>query len=91
MEPLGSKKPRKEREDKNKNGNATKTNAAWMCSRRRRQEPTLEQHHTDANERENKSGQARSKVEPKVATTQDENGYAGLDQECGVRFTLYHT
>ena len=38
----------------------------------------LEQHYTDVNERENKSGQARSKAEPKARPKiQDENGNAG--------------
>ena len=49
----------------------------------------LEQYYTGVNERENWSGQARSKIETKAAThtTQGKDGDAGLDHKCGVRFT----
>ena len=47
----------------------------------------LEQYYTGVNERENWSGQARSKIETKAATTQGEGVDAGSDHKCGVRFT----
>ena len=39
----------------------------------------LEQYYTGVNERENWSGQARSKIETKAATTQGKDGDAGSD------------